>query len=155
MTLQPLRTAVAASLLAVAAIPALAVAEPGDMMHMTASIKIQVANAPVNIPAQAFNRDICVSKQHDVRDVVKQSQRNKACTVSGYKLSGMSGSFHYACSGAMQVAGDGSFTAKADGGSHVTISAAGNANGQAMQMNMTFDTTPAGATCDYTPPASP
>ena len=135
-------------------LPALAYAEPGDMMHMSASIKMQMAGMQVNIPPQTFNKDICVSKQHDARDIVRQSQRNKTCTVTDYKLSGAGGSFHYACSGEMQVAGDGSFEAKAGGGSHVAINAAGNIHGQPMQMNMSFDTTPSGASCDYTPPAA-
>ncbi|HEY2346324.1 MAG TPA: DUF3617 family protein [Xanthomonadaceae bacterium] len=152
MKSHPLRIAALASMLATA--PSLALAEPGDMMHMSASIRMQIANVQMNIPAQTFSKDICVSKQHDARDIVRQSQRNKDCTVTDYRINGASGSFHYACSGQMSLAGDGSFEAKAGGGSHVNISAAGNVHGQSMTMNLSFETTPAGASCEYTPPAA-
>jgi hypothetical protein len=149
-----IRSTLAICLLTTIAIPALALAEPGDMMHMTVGIKMQMANAPVNIPAQSFSKDICVSKQHDARDVVAQSQRNKNCSVSNYKMTASGGGFHYVCTGNMQLEGDGSFAMTAGGGAHVTISTAGNVHGQPVSANFTIDTTPTGAACEYTPPAA-
>jgi hypothetical protein len=141
--------------LALVALPALAIAEPGDMMHMTASIQMQISSTKVNIPPQSFSKDICVSKQHDARDIVTQSQRNKTCVVSDYKFAGTSGTFRYVCSGEMQLQGDGSFQIKSGGGSHVAINTSGNVHGQPMSMSLTFEATPSGASCDYTPPAAP
>lgn len=142
--------------LALAAMPALVLAEPGQMLHVSSSMTMHMANMPMAVPPRVVDSNVCVAKQHDVRDVVQHAHdsRHGDCTISDYKLSGNGGSFHYACSGRMPMTGSGTFAAKAGGGSHVTIDMNSSGGEHPMAMTMSIDSTPTGATCDYTPPAA-
>lgn len=144
------RTAPAA-LLSLLALPALALADPGVMMHMNSSVKMQMPG--MAMPPQAYSQEICVPEHHDVRDAMQHSRRNKDCTISNYQITAAGGSFHYVCGGQMPMQGDAHFTPRSDGGAQVTIDMSGDMHGQPMTMQMHIDTTPTGASCSYTPPA--
>lgn len=142
--------------LALASLPSLAMAEPGQMLHVTTTMTMHMTNMPMAMPPRVVNTTVCLGKQHDVRDVVQRSHdgRHGDCTISDYTVSGTSGSFNYACSGQMAMTGRGTFAAKAGGGSHVTIDMNSTGGEHPMAMTMSIDSTPIGATCDYTPPAA-
>ena len=55
------RTAPAA-LLSLLALPALALADPGVMMHMNSSVKMQMPG--MAMPPQAYSQEICVPEHH-------------------------------------------------------------------------------------------
>lgn len=141
--------------LALASVPALALAEPGQMLHVTSSMKMHMDNMPMAIPPRVVDTTVCVARQHDVRDVVQRAHdpHHGDCTISDYKFSDSGGSFRYACTGRMPMTGTGAFTATAGGGSHVSIDMNSSGGEHPMAMTMTIDSTPTGATCDYTPPA--
>ena len=150
MSICSIRFAVACAS-ALIAVPALAVAEPGDMMHMTISGKVQIANPPMSVAVPSFSKDVCSPKVVDVRSLVNETSRNKNCTYTNYKQDGGTVSFHYSCNDKQQLDGDGSFTMDA-GGVHGTIHANSSMHGQATTVDMNYQGTHTGASCDYTPP---
>ena len=153
MSIRSIRLA-AACVSALFAIPALAIAEPGEMMHVTMSGKVQIANPPVSMSMPSISKDVCSPKQIDVRPLVTQTSRNKDCAYSNYKQDGNTVSFHYACTGEkQQLDGDGNFTVQA-GGVRGTIHANSSMHGQATTVDMTYEGTHTGASCEYTPPRS-
>ena len=140
--------------LALIAVPCLAFADPGDMLHMEVSGKVQISNPPMSIAIPAISKDVCSPRQIDVRSLVTQSSRNKQCTYSNYKQDGNGVSFHYACTGdKQQLDGDGSFTIDA-GGVHGTIHANSSMHGQATVVDMTYRGTRTGQACESTSPAA-
>ncbi|HTD29801.1 MAG TPA: DUF3617 family protein [Xanthomonadaceae bacterium] len=152
MNRRALRSTLATCLLMSIAIPSLALADPGDMMHMSISGKVQVSNPPMSIAIPSINKDVCSPKQVDVRTLVTETSRNKNCTYSNYKQDGNTISFHYACNGdKQQLDGDGSFTIQS-GGVHGTIHANSSMHGQATTVDMTYEGSRTGASCEYTPP---
>ncbi|HEV2608509.1 MAG TPA: DUF3617 family protein, partial [Xanthomonadaceae bacterium] len=125
-----------------------------DMMHMTINGKVQISNPPMSMAIPSISKDVCSPKQVDVRSLVTQSSRNKDCSYTNYKQDGNTVSFHYACTGdKQQLDGDGSFTIQS-GGVHGTIHANSSMHGQATIVDMTYEGTHTGATCDYTRPKS-
>jgi len=154
-TLMSIRTNrfAAACISTLIAFPALALAEPGEMMHMTMSGTVRIANPPMSMAMPSISKDVCSPKQVDVRHLVTQTSRNKDCTYTNYKQDGNTVSFHYACTGDRQLDGDGSFTIQS-GGVRGTIHANGNMHGQATTVDLTYEGTRSGASCDYTPPKS-
>lgn len=148
-----LHSVLPACLLALSAVPSMALADPGAMMHVTSVVKVQMPGMAMNMPPHSDTMDVCVPKHHDVRDVMNHSRHHQECSISAFNLSPSGGGFHYSCGGEMPMSGDAHFTQNADGGSHVTLNMAGNAHGQAMAMDMTVDSTPTGAACNYAPPA--
>jgi hypothetical protein len=150
--LTALRTAMGACVLALVALPTLALADPGDLVHMTISGKVQIANPPMSVAIPSISRDVCSPKQIDVRALVNETSRNKNCVYTNYAQVGTTVSFHYACSSdKTQLDGDGSFTLGANG-VHGTIHANSSAHGQATVLDMTYEGTRTGGSCDYTPP---
>ena len=139
---------------ALIAVPAIAVAEPGDMMRMTINGKVQISNPQMSMAIPSISKDVCSPKQVDVRSLVTQSSRNKECAYTNYKQDGNTVSFHYACTGdKQQLDGDGSFTIQS-GGVHGTIHANSSMHGQATVVDMTYEGSRTGASCEYTPPKS-
>ena len=67
------------------ALPMIAFADPGEMMHVTVSGKVQVSNPPMSMAIPAINKDVCTPKQLDIRSVVTDTSRHKNCTYSNYK----------------------------------------------------------------------
>ena len=59
MNRRALRSTLATCLLMSIAIPSLALADPGDMMHMSISGKVQVSNPPMSIAIPSINKDVC------------------------------------------------------------------------------------------------
>lgn len=155
--MKPIILRLCAVTLACVALPALVWAEPGQMQHVTTTMKMQMANMPMTMSPHTIETTVCVGKQHDMRDIIHQANaehRHSDCSFSDFKVTGTSGSFHYACAGQMPMAGTGTFAGKAGGVSHATIEMHTTGGNQPMAMTMTFDSTPTGAACDYTPPAA-
>jgi len=140
-----------ASVAAMIAIPGLAFADPGEMMHMTISGKIQISNPPMSMAIPTISKDVCSPKVVDVREIVTDTSRNKDCSYTNYKQDGNTVSFHYACTGDKQLEGEGSFTIQA-GGISGTIHANSNMHGQAAVMDLTYAGSRTGTSCDYAPP---
>jgi hypothetical protein len=148
------RTTLRLCAFALIAAPALAAAEPGDMMHMSVTSQVSMANAPVAIPPQTHSNDVCMSHKHDARDMARMSSsRPRECTYSNYKVSKNSASFHMSCAGDQPMEGDATFGATA-AGSHGTMHMNMQNQGQPMTVDVTIDATRTG-TCDYTPPPPP
>jgi hypothetical protein len=83
-----LRNSLAACLLASVALPALAIAEPGDVMHMTINGHVQVSNPPIAMALPPIEKDVCSPKQVDVRHLMTETSRNKQCAYTNYKQVG-------------------------------------------------------------------
>ncbi len=148
------RSALRRCALVLIAAPALAAAEPGDMMHINVSSQVSMPNAPMAIPPRTHSSDVCTSRQHDARDLAKSSSsRPRDCSYTDYKVSAGSASFHMACAGDQPMEGDASFKTTA-AGSHGTMHMTMQAQGQPMTVDVTIDATKTG-TCDYTPPPPP
>lgn len=133
-------------------VPLLAAAEPGDMMHVTTTMKMTIKGGPGEMPAHTSTVEFCTSKQHDPRDLVKNSGSQKDCAITAFNQVGTTTTFHEVCTGQMQMSGDASFTARpggVDGSMHFT----GDAGGRAMTMDMSYAATRTGD-CDYTPRAA-
>jgi hypothetical protein len=141
--------AVCASTLVV--VPALAIAEPGDMLHMVITKNVQLAAAP-GAPPIILRKDVCLSKEHDPRELSRIAQRDVVCTISNYKQvfdqDGNSTKFHETCSGPTQ--GNASFTMEL-GGVHGQIHVDGKLNGQTVSIDTTIDGAVTGR-CDFKPP---
>ncbi len=151
MSIRSTRFAIACAFAPIA-VPALALAEPGDMMHMTISGKVQITNPPMSVAIPSISKDVCSPKAVDVRSLVNETSRNKNCTYTNYKQDGGTVSFHYACNGdKQQLDGDGSFTLDANG-VHGTIHANSSMHGQATTVDMSYQGARTGASCDYTAP---
>ena len=140
-------------LMAMIAFPMIALAEPGEMMHVSISGKVQMSDPPMTTSIPAIDRDVCSPKQVDVRHLMNETSHNKNCSYTNYKQIGDSVSFHYACTGEQQLDGDGTFTV--EGGSmHGKVHAKMDMHGMQMVTDMTYTGTRTGATCQYTPPKS-
>ena len=140
-----------ASALALLATASAAIAEPGDMMHMTISGKMQISEPAMAMAIPTFNKDVCSPKQVDVRNLMTETSRNKQCAYTNYKQVGNTVSFHYTCSGAQQLDGDGSFTIEGNG-VQGTIHANGDMHGSKTVVDMRYEGTRTSTSCDYTPP---
>ncbi len=137
------------------AIPLLAHAEPGQMMHMTVTGNVQVENPPIKMGIPVVSKDVCSPKEIDVRNLMTETSRNKDCAYSDYKQDGKTVTFRYTCTGATQLDGNGSFTMN-NGGVYGTVHAKSNMRGQSSVVDMKYTGTSSGTVCEYTPPqASP
>ena len=139
---------------ALIAAPALAAAEPGDMMHMTVTSQPRSADPSAPIPGQTHSIDKCVPHKHDARDLANSSSsRPRVCTYTNYKVNAGSESFHMSCSGDQPLESDATFKRTA-AGMHGTLAMMVQSQGQSIQVDVTIDATKTG-TCDYTPPTPP
>jgi len=121
-------------------------AEPGDMMHMNISSKVQVGGMAINAPA--ISHDACVPRDRDPGKFVnRKSSHGGNCTVSDVKRVGDSWTMHYACTGDMTFQGDGKFSA-GGAGMKGEIHATGNVHGQPLTVDISYAGTPTGATCE-------
>lgn len=139
------------AVIALIAVPALASAEPGQMMHMTVTGKVQVENPPIKMDIPVISKDVCSPKEIDVRNLMTETSRNKDCAYSDYKQVGKTVTFRYTCTGTTQLDGNGSFTMD-NGGVYGTVHAKSNTHGQATVVDMQYTGTTSGTTCEYTPP---
>ncbi|MGH8539110.1 MAG: DUF3617 domain-containing protein [Stenotrophobium sp.] len=138
--------------LALIVTPALALAEPGYMMQMNTTVKMEMPGMPSgNMPAQTHSSKICTSVKKP--DMSKVMHGNKDCVISDYEKVGDTISYHMTCSGHMHMQGDARMQMKADGGMHGHMHMIGTSPSPKMDMDMTFDGTRIGS-CDYTPPQS-
>jgi len=146
---------------ALLAIPACAIAEPGDMMHVTDTTQISIGphvastakgvhTAPAAAGTQKTTKsiDMCASRQHDPRALVRISKYLRECTASGYKQIDDVISFRETCSGQMQASGAASFTVQPGNGVYGTIHLEGSMSGQSMSLDTTLEGNVVG-TCDY------
>ncbi len=140
-----------AAVIVLIALPALAQAEPGQVMHMTVTGKVQVENPPIKMDIPVISKDVCSPKEIDVRNLMTETSRNKDCAYSDYKQVGTTVTFRYTCTGATQLDGDGSFTMD-NGGVYGTVHAKSNMHGQATIVDMKYSGTSSGTACEYTPP---
>jgi hypothetical protein len=148
-----LRCTFAACLLLSITMPAIALADPGIMVHST--VTISMAGAPVTMPPRTITKDQCAPTQHpDVRALVQRGGRNQNCTFPNYKDEGNAISFHMSCSGNPPIEADAHFTYKGDGNVSGSTHAETNMGGQKMTVETTYAQTPTGASCDYTAPAA-
>lgn len=140
----PAAFAIAAAL---CALPAFA-SEPGNLMKVASSVRMQMAGMPAMAPMHS-TQTVCSAARHpDPRDTMRNGAQ---CTVSDYKLVGNTVSYHVACGAPAPMRGDGTFTLLANSGIHGVMHMSGDAGGHSMQMDMTVDGTRVGS-CDYTPP---
>ncbi|MEO5596861.1 MAG: DUF3617 family protein [Lysobacteraceae bacterium] len=140
-----------AAAIALIAVPALAHAEPGQMMHMSVTGKVQLEDPPIKMEIPAISKDVCSPKEIDVRHLMTETSRNMDCTYSDYKQEGKTVRFHMACAGSTQMDGDASFTMD-NGGVHGTVHAKSNTHGQATVVDMQYTGITSGTACEYTPP---
>ena len=125
--------------------------QPGNMMRMTVTTKIQMSGLPSSMPPQTHTTNVCTPKtKPDPRTLIKQQ---KMCKYSDFKQSGDSASYHVVCGPPMQMTADAtaSFSSQANGDMRGKVHIAGVTHGQPMQMDMTYDGVRTGS-CDYTPP---
>jgi len=134
--------------LALAATPVLS-GEPGNMMKMTTTTRMNLAGMPAIGPL-SHSMDVCTSAKEP--DPTQMMKHRGDCQVSDYKHAGDTITYHMTCGGQMQMSGDGEFTMLPGGGIRGSIHATGQTAGQAMTMDMAFDGQRIGE-CDYTPPA--
>ena len=130
--------------------PALA-SEKGNLMKMTVAVNMQVPGMPAGMGAMTRTTNVCTSAREP--DPSQIMQKQKDCQVSDYKKSGDTITFHMACTGAMQMHGDGKYQLLPDGSLHGTVHIAGTSDGQPVSIDSKVDGTRIGP-CDYTPPAS-
>lgn len=141
---------IASCALALIALPALALAEPGDMMHF--NVTSQVNMPGMAMPPRVSSHDVCMSHKHDARDLAKSSSSHQRdCAITSYKVGTGSANFHMSCSGDHSMEGDASFKTTA-AGSHGSMHMTMQNQGHPLTMDVTIDATRTG-TCDYTPPA--
>jgi hypothetical protein len=158
MTPRPLRYTLASCLLLSFVVPTVAFADPGETVHMDGSVKFQMSSVAMSMPATKYSKDLCVPKQtkHDLSDVQGMLQHSQDkrhnCTVSNFKIEGTSASLHYSCTGDAQLEGDGTFSVKPSGGSQGAVHTSGNVHGQPVTVDFSYDFTPSGAACEYSPP---
>lgn len=146
MTLNPVLSLCALCLFATTGVPTLAHAEPGNLIKMTVSVKMQLPG--INVPARSHTMQSCAStKKPDARKMV---QKAKGCTTSGYKEVGDTVSFRMECTEPMAMKGDTTFTMAADGGVRGTTHMTSAIEGKAMVIDTTYEGQRIGA-CDYTP----
>jgi hypothetical protein len=145
------KTALYCCALALIAMPALAAVEQGDVMHTTVTSQVHLQKMQNQPAPQTHEGDICLSPQHDARELAKaSSSRQHNCTYSNYKTSGGSESFHMSCGGDQPMQGDGNFKATA-AGTHGTMHMTTQIQGQPATVDVTIDATRSGS-CNYTPP---
>ena len=139
-----------AGLLLIAALPVRGT-EPGKLMKMTTTMRMQMPGMPAMSP-MAHTMTVCSPVR--LTDPKQLLQRQQACTVSNVRQSGQTLSYHMECPGEASMSGDGSFRIAANGDVHGSFHMVGTREGQSMVMDSTIDGERIGA-CDYTPPASP
>ncbi len=143
-----LRCSFRACAIAMLAIPAIAVAGSGDMMHVTTTNTFQMAGVRAK-QAKTTTTDVCVSKRHDPREITR---RSKDCALVGYTEIGDTISFHKTCATAdTQMSGDAKFTMKPAGAMHGSMHMVGTIHGKETTLDVTYDATRTGA-CDYVAP---
>lgn len=124
--------------------------EPGNMMKMTTTTRMNMAGMPSMGP-MTHTTNVCTStKRPDPRQMMKSE---KDCKVSNYQEEGDTISYQMQCTGTMQMSGNGKFQMLPGGGIRGSIHVTGSTGGQPMAMDMDFDGQRIGA-CDYTPPTS-
>ncbi|MBS0193288.1 MAG: DUF3617 family protein [Proteobacteria bacterium] len=149
---RPARVFLSASLLAAFALPAVALAEPGVMMHTTISTHVQMTDPPMSMNTPTVSVDACAPSHIDVRDVIAHSGDNRQCSFSEFKPTAGGATYHYTCDGKHgHIEGDATFTMSA-GGYHGKTHGTSNMSGHAMTVDATYSGTPTGTTCEYTPP---
>lgn len=123
--------------------------EPGNMMRMHVTSKMQMAGVPFQLPPINHTQEVCVSaKKPDPREMMKQQ---KDCKVTDYKESGDTISYRMACTGDVQMSGEGNFQMLANGGLRGTMHIDGTSRGESVAMDMSYEGERIGS-CDYTPP---
>lgn len=151
MKIRHLRSGCIVAAIAFATVPTLAMAEPGNMMKITVTTKVDVPGLPSSMPAQTHTVNECTGKtMPDPRSFMKE---RKQCKVTNYHKVGDTIGYHVDCSGDVQMAGDASFTFHNDSSVQGKIKMAGNTHGQQMAMDMTYNGVRTGS-CDYTPPSA-
>ncbi len=153
MTIHPTLGLCCLALLA-ASLPATdaSASEPGNMMKMHVTSRMQVPGVPFQMPPITHNQEVCVSaKKPDPRDMTKQ---NKDCKVTDYKESGNTVSYRMACTGDVQMNGEGSYEMLDGGGVRGTLHFTGSSRGESVTMDMNYEGERIGS-CDYTPPQAP
>jgi hypothetical protein len=154
MTHTSLRRTLATCLLMSIMIPAIALADPGIMVHSTVTVK--TTNSPIPMPPRTMTKDQCAPTHHpDVRTLATHGGRNQNCSFPNYKDDGNTISFHMTCSGTPSIEADGHFTYKADGSVNGATHGVANVAGQTMTVDTSYEQTPTGASCDYTGPKAP
>ncbi len=150
MNMHPVLKLCRLSVLALIATPLLAQTEPGNLMKVTVTSKMQMPGM-ANMPARTSSETVCTSvKKPDPRQLMK---KNKNCTVSNYQQAGGTISYHMACTGRMQMSGDGKFEMLSGGNvrGQIQMHMANSAGGRTMSMKMSYDGQRIGS-CEYTPP---
>lgn len=141
-----LAASVGASVLLAA--PACAQSEPGNLMNVTSTVKMQMTG--MSVPPQTHTTQVCASaKKPDPREMLKQL---KDCTISNFVQDGDSASYHMVCQGRMPMVGDARFAMHADGSTEGTVHSTSNAAGRAITMDMSIHGERVGS-CQYTPKA--
>jgi len=131
--------------------PALAT-EPGNMMKMTSTTKMEMPGMGVNMPPMTHTADVCTSAKKP--DITQMMKNQKDCKVSNYQEVGNTVSYHIECTGKMQMSGDGKFQLGSDGSVNGEMHASGEAGtGQKMTIDVSYNGQKTGV-CDYTPPSS-
>ena len=133
--------------LALLATTAAAQSDSGNMMKMTTTTRMTMPGMAAMGP-MTHTMNVCTSAKKP--DPSTMMRNRKDCTVSAYKQSGNTISYHMACSGQMQMSGDGRFTMLSDGNMKGEMHVQGSTGSGAMKMDMTFDGVRTGS-CDYTP----
>lgn len=128
--------------------PASAQSEPGNMMNVTSTVKMQMSG--MSVPPQTHTTEVCASaKKPDPREMLKQL---KDCTISDFVQDGDSTSYHMVCQGRMPMVGDAHFAMHADGSTEGSVHTTSNAAGRSMVMDMAIHGERVGS-CQYTPKA--
>lgn len=125
---------------------AVAQSDSGNMMKMTITMKMQMAGLG-DMPARTVTRDVCTSKDHDMRAMIQQQ---KDCVVSNYTHIGNAVSYHVVCGGSPpSMTGDARFELLRGGDIRGSMHTNSNRSGRSMVMDMTYAGQHTGS-CDYT-----
>lgn len=128
---------------------AYAQSQPGNMMKMTISMKMQIPGMG-SVPAQTVTQNVCTAKDPDMRAMMEEQ---KDCAITNYKKVGNVVSYHVTCGGnSPTMSGDAQFELRPDGSINGSIKATTNMSGQSVAMDMTYAGVRTGS-CEYTPPA--
>lgn len=128
--------------------PAAAQSEPGNMMKVTSTVKMQMSG--MSMPARTSTAEVCTSAtKPDPRELVKQQ---KDCTISQFVQDGDSTSYHMVCQGRLPMVGDARFAMHADGSTEGSVHSISQAPGRTIVMDLTIHGKRTGA-CQYTPKA--
>ncbi len=138
-----------AAVLCLVCLPVVAT-EQGNLMKMTSTVRMQMAGMPAGMGPMTHTVNVCTSASKP--DLSRAMKNAKDCTISDYRQSGDTISYHLSCSGAVQLSGDGKFQRSDNGDIHGSMHMAGQSAGHAMTMDTRIDGTRIGS-CDYTPPS--